>query len=47
MGREWLTSQPNADQVLNRFLAVDRLVFDELHPFEDCLWEIPGLEVAA
>jgi rubrerythrin len=39
----WLQSQPGAAEELNRYRVIDRAVFAELEPFEERLWEIPGL----
>jgi rubrerythrin len=40
---EWLGTQPEARATLCRYAAIDREVFAELQPYEDCLWKIPGL----
>jgi rubrerythrin len=39
----WLRARAGAPQVLRHFEAIDRSVFAELRPFEECLWAIPGL----
>ena len=39
----WLSEQPDAGRELARFERVDRLVFAELQPSQDRLWEIPEL----
>jgi rubrerythrin len=39
----WLGTQPQADAALRRYSVIDRQVFAELQPFEQCLWKIPGL----
>jgi hypothetical protein len=43
----WLNGQSDAPRELKRFGAVDRLVFAELLPWQDRLWEIPHLGVEA
>jgi hypothetical protein len=40
---DWLRQQRGADAELRRFERIDRQVFAELQPFEQCLWKIPGL----
>ncbi len=40
---EWLKKQPEAPARLAHYRQVDQQVFKELAPFEDRLWEIPGL----
>lgn len=40
---EWLRQQPGADAELRRFERIDRQVFAELQPFEQCIWNIPRL----
>ncbi len=39
----WLREQPGAADGLERYREIDRVVFAELEPFEDRLWEVPGL----
>ena len=39
----WLEGRPGASEELERYRAIDRTVFAELAPFEECLWEVPGL----
>ena len=42
---EWLEQQPGtaAQECLDQNREVDRLVVHELRPFEDVLWQVPGL----
>jgi hypothetical protein len=40
---DWLATQPEAARVVRRYERVDALVFQTLQPFEDSLWELPGL----
>ncbi len=39
----WLRQHAQAADGLRRYAAIDRQVFAELEPFEQCLWKIPGL----
>jgi hypothetical protein len=39
----WLRQRWEAADGLRRCAAIDRQVFAELEPFEQCLWKIPGL----
>ena len=39
----WLRTAPGATDALHRYEQIDRAVLAELQPFEQCLWEIPGL----
>ena len=39
----WLRTQSGADQALRRYEEIDRAVFAELQPFEQRLWDVPGL----
>ncbi len=39
----WLKHHSQAADGLRRYAAIDRQVFAELEPFEQCLWRIPGL----
>lgn len=41
----WLANQRGATRELERFEAIDRLVFHELLPSQDRLWEIPDLGI--
>jgi rubrerythrin len=40
---DWLGRQPEARAALRHYSTIDRQVFAELQPYEDCLWKIPGL----
>jgi hypothetical protein len=40
---EWLRRQPGASQCLRYYQEIDERVFQEIHPFEDRLWDAPGL----
>lgn len=39
----WLGKRPEAPAALRWYSIIDRRVFAELQPFEQCLWKIPGL----
>jgi hypothetical protein len=39
----WLRGQVGAAEGLERYREIDRRVFDEIKPFEECLWQLPGL----
>lgn len=39
----WLATQPEAENGLRRYETIDRRVFAELQPYEQCLWKIPDL----
>ena len=40
---EWLAQHVHAASEMRRFETADRLVFEELFPYANRLWEIPGL----
>lgn len=40
---DWLRSQEGAEDCLGHFEKIDRAVFQQLRPFEQRLWEMPGL----
>jgi hypothetical protein len=39
----WLRGQPDSSKQLERFVAIDREVFNEISCKSDRLWEIPNL----
>lgn len=39
----WLAGVSGSAMLLDRFTEIDRQVYERLSPYEDCLWEIPGL----
>lgn len=39
----WLRRQPESVEVLSRYREIDQIVFAELTPFAECLWEVPNL----
>jgi len=39
----WLREQAGAEDCLDHYRIIDELVFAELEPFAECLWEIPKL----
>jgi hypothetical protein len=41
--REWLGGQPRSDELVERFTRMDEDVYASLLPFEDRLWDVPGL----
>jgi hypothetical protein len=41
--RLWLEAQPGADEILDRYRAVDDEVYRALLPFRERIWDIPGL----
>lgn len=41
--REWLASCSEGEGLVERFARIDDEVFASLEPFEDRLWDIPGL----
>jgi rubrerythrin len=40
---DWLRTEPGSEKILRRYQTIDREVFAELQPFEQCLWRIAGL----
>jgi len=40
---DWLRTQAGAQDCLEHFEEIDRAVFQQLLPFEQCLWEVAGL----
>jgi hypothetical protein len=40
---EWLTGQPAADAILNRYRAADDRIVQRLTPYRERLWDIEGL----
>jgi hypothetical protein len=42
---EWLRTQPEAAQRLHHFETIDKIVFEELKPFEESLWSIQDLGI--
>jgi hypothetical protein len=40
---KWLTRQPDAGPLIERYTEIDRTVSTRLRRFRDRLWEIPGL----
>jgi len=43
----WLAQREESDEQLRRFALADRAVFTSIAPFNDRLWEIPGLGTEA
>jgi hypothetical protein len=41
--RRWLTHRPGGTDLLGRFARIDEEVYRALAPFEERVWEIPGL----
>jgi hypothetical protein len=41
--RLWLHHRPDGAELLSRFARIDEDVYTSLSPFEDRIWEIPGL----
>jgi len=39
----WLATRTESRAALRWYSIIDRRVFSELQPFEQCLWKIPGL----
>lgn len=40
---EWLRSQPESTAIMQRYLKIDQQVFQEILPYENHLYDIPGL----
>jgi len=41
--RQWLAGLPEGEDLLGHFARIDDLVYAFLEPFEDRLWDLPGL----
>jgi hypothetical protein len=41
--RQWLSNRPEGSELLKRFAQVDERVYAALAPFEECMWDIPGV----
>jgi len=39
----WLKNQPESSSCLQRYQQIDQLVFSELQPYENCIYNIAGL----
>jgi hypothetical protein len=41
--RQWLAKRPEGTELLKRFGRIDEEVYAALEPFEERIWDIPGL----
>jgi len=41
--RQWLATRPEGTDLLKRFARIDEEVYASLEPFEERIWDIPGL----